>query len=755
MKKKELLAPAGNYESLVQAVQNGADAVYLSGKKFGARAFAPNFSEEELVEAIKYCHLYDVKIYVTVNTMIYESEIEECIHYIRFLHQNNVDAVILQDLGLMKCIREKFPNLEIHASTQMHNHNIEQIKMLEKLGIKRIVLARELTLQEINALETNLELEVFIHGALCISYSGQCLFSSLLLNRSGNRGSCAGICRLPFTLMEDDKKIKVSGDYLLSPKELNTIDHFEEMMESNIYSFKIEGRMKSPYYVGFITRLYRKLMDSYSANSSCTITEEEKKNLLVLYNRGFTSGHLFDEKNEDFMNIQTPNHQGIFLGNVLNITKNKIKIKLNEDLHQEDGIRFASEDKGIVVNYLYNEKGLLINHAKKGDIVFVDNKIHLKTEGIVLKTIDSVLNNQLKNILERKIDITCAVILKLGKKLSLAFSDGINTVIGYGSIVEKAISQPTEKEIIQKKIDSLGNTPFHLKQIEIRNDPNIFVNVGEIKRIRRELLSELIQKRENQIPHAFLEKKIVKKELQKCIKSEKINLHALVTTEEQLVACLESKVDSIYTSNYLLYQKYKNKGNIFLKLERVKKYFPEMQKENLLVEETGSFYKYNSENTIITDYSFNIANSFSFQFLENNNVDRITLSVEAKLHDIENMVVNIKNKNKIEVYLYGRPEVMITKYCPLQMLVSKENECNVCKNNKRYYLKDRNEKLYPILSNKSENHLTHIYYYEPIDQIALLKSYQNMGIGHFRVEFLEESPEQTKSIISKIKNVNF
>lgn len=755
MKKKELLSPVGNYESLIQAVQNGADAVYLGGKKFGARAFADNFTEEDMIKAIKYCHLYNVKIYVTVNTIIYEQEIEDCINYIRFLHQNNVDAVILQDLGLIKIVREKFPNLEIHASTQMHNHNIEQLKMLEKMGIKRVVLARELTLEQINSFETGLELEVFIHGALCISYSGQCLFSSLLMNRSGNRGSCAGICRLPFELLEEDKKIETDGKYLLSPKEFSSIHDFKQIMDSNIYSLKIEGRMKSPYYVGFITRLYRNLIDNYNNEKLLEIPKEEIEKLKVLFNRGFTKGHLFGDKSEDLMNIKNPNHQGVLLGNVLEVNKDKIKIKLHSALNQEDGIRFSSEDKGLIVNFLYNEKGLLINKANKNDIVFVDNKIGLKKKGKVLKTIDHELEKELSNKPERKIEVTCAVIAETGKKLSIAFSDGDNKVAKCGNIVEKATNQPATIDMIRDKVAALGNTPFKLKNIEIVCDNDVFVSMSELKRLRREALEELTTKRENKIPHEFIEKELIKKELKENNNKDKINLNVLVRNEEQLKICLAEKVNAIYVTDENLYKKFRSNENVYLRLERVKNIFPDYENERLLLGETGSLYKYSQKNNIVTDYYYNIVNSYSFNFLERMNAKRITISIEAKIDDIRYIAKNIVNKEKIEIYLYGRPEVMILKHCPLNMLVNKGNICKICSNNKHYYLKDRNEKLYPIISNVKENHLTHIFYYEPINRINELEEYKKIGIKNYRIELFDETKTEIQLIIRKIKNVKF
>ena len=257
----ELLVPVGSYESLVAAINNGADAVYLGGKKFGARAYANNFTLPELENATKLCHLYGVKIYVTVNTLLYEKEIVEALNYVKCLHKMGVDALIMQDVGFINLVHQTLPNMEIHASTQMHNHSEESINFLQKLGIKRIVFARELPLDYINNIDTKLEKEVFIHGSLCVSYSGQCLFSSRVLNRSGNRGECAGLCRLPYELYENSVKCQTDGKYLLSPKDICSISNFEKLMTCNIKSFKIEGRMKSPDYLGIVTKIYRGLID--------------------------------------------------------------------------------------------------------------------------------------------------------------------------------------------------------------------------------------------------------------------------------------------------------------------------------------------------------------------------------------------------------------------------------------------------------------------------------------------------------------
>ena len=336
-------------ECLKAAIHNGADAIYLGGKSFGARAFAGNFTNEELKEAVNYAHLYGVKIYVTANTIIYNNEIKDFLEYIKYLYQIGVDALIMQDIGMISLVRKIFLDIEVHASTQCHNHNSEGIKLLKSLGVTRVVLDREMSLKEIENINIDIEKEVFIHGALCNSYSGCCLFSFMNGGRSGNRGECTQVCRLPFKLIKNGKYIDTPNEYLLSTKELNTISNFDKLLDSDIVSFKIEGRMKSPSYVGYVTRLYRKLIDNHTNK----VTSEEENNLKILFNRDFTSGYLFNDK---VMNTSTSNHQGLEIGRVLEVTPKKIKIKLTNNLYQEDGIRFKNSNLGMIANFIYNEK---------------------------------------------------------------------------------------------------------------------------------------------------------------------------------------------------------------------------------------------------------------------------------------------------------------------------------------------------------------------------------------------------------------
>ena len=427
-------------ECLKAAIHNGADAIYLGGKSFGARAFAGNFTNEELKEAVNYAHLYGVKIYVAANTIIYNNEIKDFLEYIKYLYQIGVDALIMQDIGMISLVRKIFLDIEVHASTQCHNHNSEGIKLLKSLGVTRVVLDREMSLKEIENINIDIEKEVFIHGALCNSYSGCCLFSFMNGGRSGNRGECTQVCRLPFKLIKNGKYIDTPNKYLLSTKELNTINNFDKLLDSDIVSFKIEGRMKSPSYVGYVTRLYRKLIDNHTNK----VTSEEENNLKILFNRDFTSGYLFNDK---VMNTSTSNHQGLEIGRVLEVTPKKIKIKLTNNLYQEDGIRFKNSNLGMIANFIYNEKDLLINTANKGDIIYLDNKINLKEKDILIKTSSGHLDGEILSTSEKKIIITIDV-SQINDYLEITFKDNNGNKVSDRVKTEVPQKRPTTNEEI-------------------------------------------------------------------------------------------------------------------------------------------------------------------------------------------------------------------------------------------------------------------------------------------------------------------
>ena len=701
MKKVELLSPAGNKKTLYYAVHGGCDAVYVSTTSYTARKYAQNFTLEELKQAVKYCHLYGVKLYVTVNTIIYEQEVKDFIKYIKYLYESDVDALIMQDLGMIKLVNELFPDFEIHSSTQFHTHNEEQVKLLESLNVKRVVLARELSLQEINNIKTPLEKEIFIHGALCVSYSGQCYFSSKFLQRSGNRGECAGMCRLPYELYEKNNKIKTAGQFLLSPKELCTIENLKDILDSNITSLKIEGRMKKEEYTYYVTKIYKKLIEKYYNNEDMTPEESDLKTLELLYNRKFTKGYLNNNKNNEFINTKSPKHQGIILGKVLETTKNKIKIKLQEELNQNDGIRF-SNNEGMIANFIYNEKDMLINHANKNQIIYLDNKINLKDKGIVLKTQDDKLIKDLKNIKEKKIDINYKVIAKINKPLQVTITDGINTITKTISKVEQSKNTPTLTRDLKEKLSKIGETPFQVKEIENTN-----------------------------------------------------SISFLVRNETQLKTLLTENVN-IYIEDESLYNKYRKENkNIYLKTPRVNPNPKKYCEENILASETGAIYKNKENNNIVSDIYLNVVNSKTINTLENLNVKRVGLSVELNENDLNHLLKGYKEKYKrnpnLEILVYGKLELMIMKYCPLNALINDgKKPCNLCKSSNEYSLKDRNGKKLRLINN---NCTTKLMDYQEINYIDKIPKLKELGITNFRVDLLDEEPNEVKQILTNIKNV--
>ena len=726
MKKTELLIPVGNKECLLAAIHNGADAVYLGGKKFGARAYSNKFDEQEMIEAIKLCHLYGVKIYVTVNTMIYNSEIEQVMNYLNFLYINNVDAVIMQDNGLIELTRKTIPNLEIHVSTQAHNHNKPAIEHYKQLGCTRVVFDRESSLESIYKLDVNIEKEVFVYGALCICYSGNCLFSALNGGRSANRGMCVGSCRLPYTLYKNE--IKQKEGYLLSTKDLNTLPKLKEILDCNIDSLIIEGRMKSKEYVAIVTKTYRKLIDNYYEGKELLLTKEDNEKLLKTYNREFTTGYLFEEKN--IINDKTSNHQGVKIGKVIGVNNKRITIELDSNLYQNDAIRFDKPNKGMYVNSLYNNKGLLVSNISKGNICQVDNKDRIMIKDLlgsnVLKTIDTKLNEELNNIQEKKILVNISFKAFIGTKATLSITDNTNTIEITGNIVDKALNAPITKERIIEQLSKLGNTPYKLNNIDIEIDNNIFINLKELNELRRTATEQLTIKREGT---PISDKQLTIKEYPyKTATKPKISI--LTRNEDQLKLAISNNIDIIYTTDKNLYNKYKDK-NIYLRLDRVIEKHEEYKNENLLCTEFGSIVKYGNNNNIRTDYYLNAANDHTISKYLSLNSKSVTISIEA-----DNLQINdIKNKEQSEIIVYGYPECMIIK----------NNIFNI--RDEKTYLKDTKNNKYLV----TYDNFTHIFNHEPInliDRIPKLK-----GFGTLRIELLNENIGEVQTIINKIKNM--
>lgn len=725
MKKPELLAPVGNMECLYAAIEAGCDAVYLGGKHFGARNYADNFTNDEIVEAINYCHLYGVKIYVTVNTMITEELVKPFIKYVDFLHKNNVDALIIQDIGMIDYIRQVYPNLEIHASTQMHIHNLEGVKFVEKLGIKKVVLARETNIELIKEIKenTNIELEVFIHGALCLSYSGQCLMSSLIGGRSGNKGTCAGSCRMKYDLIHEGKKVN-KDKYLLSTRDLNTLEYIGDLIDIGVDSFKIEGRMKSKEYVYLITKLYRKAIDSYIDSKKINIDKEDIIKMMKIFNRKYTKGFLNNDQNNNIVNQERPNHIGINLGKVISVKNNFVKIKLEDELNLKDGIRILDdiEDIGTII-YKMKVNNNYVKRAKKGDIIELrfEKKLNIKENAIVLKTNDNNLINNIDeeiNKRERRILIDGSIQCKKDKPIILNITDGINIIeVKSRYIIEESINNPTTKEMIEKQINRLGNTVYKLNKLDIIMDSNIFINIKELNEIRRMAIEKLNQKRLYKIEYKIEQYNNEVKEYTSSV-GYTAYIHNL-DNYDKLENMKEIIVDDIDIYNEIVLD-----NRVILKVPRVIYDYPNYN-VNVLIGEYGSLNKYND---IITDFSFNIANSYAVAFLHKNNVKRVTLSLELKEEEIKKLIDNyIKRYHKkpnLEVIVSSKPEVMISKF----NLIKYYNLPNIDN-----YLIDKFKNRFKI---KIKDNLMYIYHFKKIE-IENHKQLFDMGINRLRIEYDE------------------
>lgn len=725
MIKHELLAPAGNMECLKQAIFSGADAVYVGCKKFGARKFASNFTNDEIIEAIKLCHLYGVKIYATMNTLVKNDEVDSFLNQVEFLHKNGIDAILIQDFGMLCLVLEKYPNLEVHASTQANTSSKETAELFYKLGVKRVVFSREMSLEEINSIDVPIEKEIFVHGALCICYSGCCLMSSQIGHRSGNLGECAGSCRLPYTLKHNGK-ILANNKYLLSTKELNTSTNFKELLESNISCFKIEGRMKSPEYVGFITRFYRNLIDNYEQ----TNIKKANSELKTIFNRGFTTGHLFNCTEEELMNTKSPNHIGLQIGKVIEVTKDKIKIKLDKPLNQQDGIRFLNSNKGLIVNYLYNKNKKLVNTAT--DICYIDNKVGLTENDIVCKTIDYNLNKSLKELPSRKIPVTITVEAHINKNLSIELIDDQNNKISLqGNIVEKARTEAITQERIKQQASKLGNTPFECQNVHLKCDEEIFISIKELNDIRRSAVEKLIKKRQN-CKVKFESKNVEFKKLQ----TEKMSpgIVAIVKTEEQLLTCLSNNIERIYTEVKPLYEKYKCKQTVFYKSKRCQLELKDNVYNSSLVSDYFDFSKYKE---LSGDYGLNVYNIYTAYYLHKLGIQAVTLSVELSQLEIEQFIrlyeSTFKEKSTFQMLCYGTVENMIIK----------GNILNINKDDFDYRLTDIKSRVFPVFY---DGVLTHVMNFE--QRREKLSSYLKENI-QIRLDFHQETKDEVYSIIKK------
>lgn len=480
MGNREVLAPAGTYECFRAAINAGADAVYLGGSMFGARAFAGNFEEAELIKAIRTAHLYGRKVYLTVNTLLRNDELEKLVQYVKPYYEEGLDAVIVQDYGVFAVLREAFPGLDLHASTQMTITGKYGAQLLKDMGAARVVPARELSAKEIRDIYDNVDVEIesFVHGALCYCYSGQCLLSSMIGGRSGNRGRCAQPCRLTYSANG------ISEKYLLSPKDMCTIEAVPDILDAGVYSLKIEGRMKSPEYVAGVSYAYRKYVDMYleKGRDGYRVEEQDIRQLMDLYNRGgFCKGYYYAQNDKSMMTFDRPNHQGIVIGNIKNG-----ELILSQEVNPGDVLEFPDGSEyttptGKKSGRLALPKGVLKN-PKNGAAVY-----RTRNNELLGQLRAGYIDNDIK------IPVRMEIFLKSGERACLKLLSGDKELVVYGDVLEPSDKRPAVREDVVKQLKKLGGTAFSSDEgsivTEIQGSP--FVPVRLLNDLRRNALEEL------------------------------------------------------------------------------------------------------------------------------------------------------------------------------------------------------------------------------------------------------------------------
>ena len=769
MRIPELLAPVGSMEHLKVAINAGASSVYLSGKDYGARKFAQNFTLDEINEAVNTAHLHNVKVYVTVNTLIKQDELEDVINYLAKLYSIGVDAVLIQDLGLVELINRHLPNLKIHASTQMTCENQLKLDYLESKGIKRVVLPREMRKDEIENLKTNMELEIFAHGALCYSYSGQCLMSSFKGGRSGNRGTCAQPCR---------QKYKVSGikkeDYYLSPCDLSLFDKLKEIAELNISCIKIEGRMRNKEYLAIVISNYRKALNKLRSGKE---TKSEEINLV--FNRGFVEGQF----NNNSKRSLRSGHIGLKIGHVIDSHKNQIAIKIDDEIksipRKGDGLLLIKNNKDYGFEISQNPIITTLNHFKKGknkqikdltrkDKVMIVKKVwqnkksnfNLNESTVFLtKKHDLIkkaheIENKGNSYVKSKLTLTFSIKNKFPKlkgRLTLANKKEIECEVIGNTPFEKPLKKSVSQDTVKKQLSKVDNYPYQITQINVNYDGTLFIPISKINELRRDLFKnieyEITKSYSHDLKHITLksnESEIRETDANISFYTNNLNHLKKIEGVKRVYLEIPPEIDTLdinndenYNLNYMI-----NFLKEAFEISHPKDYeliwkWPDITHDKLikaLNKVKGILNKMHYNIPIMSNsfkgdygpYSMNITNTETIDSLENYKI--LTVSPELSKIDYENLIKYCKNPNKLELIVQGSVELMKTRY---PLLYGKEFK--QVKNNSKFFLIDKNNNKYPIHKSISSQELI-LFNFEDISLLSQINHLKEIGYSNFAID---------------------
>jgi len=769
--KPELLAPAGGWDCLKAAVANGADAVFFGLPRFNARLRADNFTEEELPEVIRFCHRHGVKAYVTLNTLVFTGELDAAAEYLRLLNRSGVDALIVQDIGLVLLSGSIVPELPIHASTQMTLTSPEGVEVARGLGITRSVLARELSLRELKRFDTaRMPLEVFVHGALCVAYSGQCLTSESLGQRSANRGECAQACRMPYEMIVDGV-LRDLGDrrYLLSPQDLAAVNDIPELIASGVTSFKIEGRLKSPEYVAAVCQVYRKAIDAAVEGRAEPAGDKERYQLEMAFSRGLYSGWMHGVNHQELVHARFGKKRGPFAGTIAEVGSDFIAFEAEVPLKPGDGIVF---DTGSDTD---QEQGGRIYEVRENRHYFRHGHLdatRLKIGDRVWKTDDPELDKRLRQSYGGRIEprhrIPFDVLLSgsAGEPLVMTSSE-----IRVASVIplETARNAPLTEEKLRAQLEKTADSGFVLRDLTLGLVGEVILPIGEINRMRRELLEKLVMTAERKRPEEWINWRTIFKRSKEypalpTRESTASSLKVLCRSMDQIASSLDAGITELYV-DFEDIRRYKEavafvreRGNarILLATPRIQKsgeegFFKLIEKaepDGVLIRNLGAItYFAASGLQCVGDFSLNVANPLTAQFFMKQGLQRVSVSYDLNLAQVLDLLEEAPPE-WFELTIHQHMPMFHMEHCVFAAFLSKgkdHTDCGRPCEAHRVHLKDRVGMKHPLRADVGCRNTL----FNAVAQTGAgyFRELHAAGLRHFRVELLEENSDQAGHIL--------
>ena len=763
----ELLAPAGGAESFRAAVVNGADAVYLGVEVLNARRGAENFTLETLAESCREAHLAGVRVYLTVNVVVLPEELEQALELVDNAWAAGIDAIIVQDIGLIRAIRQTMPHVRMHASTQLNTHNSATIQALATMGVSRVTLAREVSLAEIGTFvrTSGIEIESFAHGALCVCYSGQCLMSSLIGGRSANRGQCAQPCRLPYELLGVEGEVaETAGAHLLSPKDLAAITLLGPLVEAGVSAIKIEGRMKSAEYVALVTGVYRAALDRAASDTAAfEVREGEQEVLSEAFSRGFSEAYLVGERGNDMMSYARPNNRGVPVGRVIGLGDGMVTIALDAPVDSEDTIefwtsagRFAQAAGPMVF------EGTSRASAPRGAHIAITVNEPVRAGDRVFRVRNAALTSAAQRTYApggRTVALRIAVRALQGDALRVSVVDQLGrTGVASGAVIETARTKALTSEEIIEHVGRLGGTPYAVEAWEIELSPGVGIGFSALHRVRREALAAY--------ENAVLAPWSARERVQPRVPATRRIRRGIGRVTPELVVAVESRsvaravlaagADAVHMPTYLFRDQDRDHDDRIPTLPRIlhDDEFPDAfryvgEGARVVAGTLGALVEASSRTANVeAHWSLNAVNALAVEQLRSMGASRVWLSPELSGRQI----ADIAGASECEVAtaVYGRQEVMVTEHCALMAEGPCDRNCSACmRRGISHTLRDRKGYEFPVVTDPTGR--SHVYNSVPLDLTSMLPELLEAGVAALRVDLAVETADVAAQVVRTIR----